>query len=90
MKKEYKTMLPKWARMTGDNEHFDVRKDISDYFGISYGCIKLADAYQELIEARDAETVYAIKSELLLDSILFDILRKEQGEDVANEVMACL
>lgn len=90
MKKEYKTMLPKWARMTGDNEHFDVRKDISDYFGISYGCIKLADAYQELIEASDAETVYAIKSELLLDSILFDILRKEQGEEVANDVMACL
>lgn len=90
MKKEYKTMLPKWARMTGDNEHFDVRKDISDYFGISYCNIRLADAYQELIEARDAETVYAIKAELLLDSILFDILRKEQGEEVANEVMDCL
>lgn len=90
MKKEYKTMLSKWARMTGDNNHFDVRKDIADYFAISYGCIRLADAYQELIMARNAGTVYAIKSELLLDSILFDILRKEQGEDVANEVMACL
>lgn len=84
MKPDKKT-LDKWAKMTDENQHFEVRREIAEHFWLD----GFAVAFDELIDARD-KGIYAINAENLLTDVMFEKIRKQYGDDAADAALACL
>ena len=76
--------------MTDANQHMEVRSEIAHYFITGGDYANLDNAYHELITARDQGHVYCLRSELLLDKLMFAEIEKKHGKEVADLVHACL
>ncbi len=78
----------KWKKMTEEECHLDMRKEICRYFAIEFDGKSLEEAYIELQRANEigANTLY---TQCLLDSLLISNVRYEWGDEVAGIVWNC-
>ena len=79
----------KWAKMTDDNNHSELRQDVCRYFAIELEGRSLAEAYKELQQANEAGA-YILHTQCLLDSIMLSKLAYEWGKEIADRVRLCL
>ena len=79
----------KWAKMTDDNNHSDLRQEICRYFALEIDGRSLEEAYFELQRANDkgANILY---TQCLLDVMMLNKIAYEYGNAVANKVRLCL
>ena len=79
----------KWAKMTDDNYHSELRRDVCRYFALEGDGKSLEEAYMELQQAT-AEGAYILYTQCLLDSIMLSKLAYEWGKEIADRVRLCL
>lgn len=79
----------KWAKMTDDNYHSELRQDVCRYFALEFEGNSLEEAYNELQRANE-KGAYILYTQCLLDRIMLLKLEYEWGKEVANKVRLCL
>jgi len=93
MKPDKKT-LDKWAKMTDENQHFEVRREIARFFTVKpsnnrYFSDMFVEAFDELIRSRHFGC-YPLRAEILLTNSMFEEIRKKHGNEAADAALACL
>lgn len=79
----------RWSKMTDENLHLDLRKDVCRYFALELEGRSLEESYNELQRVVE-NGGYILYTQCLLDIIMLNKLAYEYGRAVADKVRLCL
>lgn len=93
-------LLDKWADMTENNEHIEVRikiaQHIAKHFDKSFGLyVNMFKALKKQRDAVIADKTYCIKvdwlgNECAVTNLMFEDIEKYYGKELAEQIGACL
>lgn len=88
--------LTKWADMTDNNEHIDVRIEICKKFKIdkiddgAYPGWEILEAFKTEKKLHDFYQCGNLSAECLVTRIMINEIQRVYGEEIADKVSACL
>lgn len=86
--------LKRWAQMTDENNHIEVRIEIAKYFALDWKhCGTEGDfvgAYTNARTISDRYNIVDIATRVIVDYAMIARIRKEYGKRVAERVWNCL
>ena len=87
-----KYMLRKWAKMTDENKHIEVRLKIAKFFGdtIGFEYMRFYEVFQHLQDFQYRFHHQSSPTVCLLTRYMIDEIEQVYGEEVACSVSGCL